>query len=200
VIHTHPASHAGYYPGAQGMSLKLMVDKGTGFILGAEAVGREGVDKRIDVIATAMRGGLKAVELADLELAYAPPFGSAKDPVNMLGYIAENVSSGITPIAQWSEVNTLITQGWKIIDVRSKGEFDKGHIPNSINISIDEMRERINEVPKEKILITCQVGQRGHAATRLLRELGYEAINLDGGYMTWSNSPANLNQKEQVNV
>jgi rhodanese-related sulfurtransferase len=147
-----------------------------------------------------MRGGLKAVELADLELAYAPPFGSAKDPVNMLGYIAENVSSGITLTAQWSEVNTLITQGWKIIDVRSKGEFDKGHIPNSINISIDEMRERINEVPKEKILITCQVGQRGHAATRLLRELGYEAINLDGGYMTWSNSPANLNQKEQVNV
>jgi len=198
IIHTHPSSHAGYYPGAKGMSLKIMVDKKTHAILGAEGVGFEGVDKRIDVIATAMRGGITAPELADLELAYAPPFGSAKDPVNMLGYISENVLSGITPTVQWNEVNDLVAKGWTVVDVRSKGEFDRGHIPNSINISIDEMRERINEVPKEKILVTCQVGQRGHAATRLLRELGYNAVNLDGGYMTWSNSPAN--EKEKVNV
>ena len=190
-IHTHPASHAGYYPGAKGMSLKLLVDKKSHLILGAQAVGREGVDKRIDVISTAIHGGITAPELADIELAYAPPYGSAKDPVNMLGYISENVLSGTTPIAQWSQVNELVSNGWTVVDVRSKGEFDRGHIPNSINISIDEMRERINEVPKEKILVTCQVGQRGHAATRLLREMGYEAVNLDGGYMTWSNSPAN---------
>jgi rhodanese-related sulfurtransferase len=116
----------------------------------------------------------------------------------MLGYISENVLSGITPTAQWYEVNNLVEQGWKVVDVRSKGEFDSGHIPNSINISIDEIRERINEVPKEKILVTCQVGQRGHAATRLLREMGYNAINLDGGYMTWSNSPANMKESEYV--
>ena len=197
-IHTHPASHAGYYPGAKGMSIKLLVDRKTQEILGAQAVGREGVDKRIDVIATAMRGGLTAPELADLELAYAPPFGSAKDPVNMLGYISENVLNGVTPTAQWNEVNSLVSQGWTVVDVRSKGEFDRGHIPNSINISIDEMRERINEVPKEKILVTCQVGQRGHAATRLLREMGYNAVNLDGGYMTWSHSPANTKVSEHV--
>ena len=197
-IHTHPASHAGYYPGAQGMSLKLLVDRKTSLILGAEAVGREGVDKRIDVIATAMRGGITAPELADLELAYAPPFSSAKDPVNMLGYISENVLSGLTPTAQWNEVNDLVEKGWIVVDVRSKDEFEKGHIPNSINISIDEIRDRINAVPKEKILVTCQVGQRGHAATRLLREMGYNAINLDGGYMTWSNSPANMKVSEYV--
>ena len=197
-IHTHPASHAGYYPGAKGMSIKLLVDRKTQEILGAQAVGSEGVDKRIDVIATAMRGGITAPELADLELAYAPPFGSAKDPVNMLGYIAENVLSGITPTVQWSQVNDLVADGWTVVDVRSKGEFDRGHIPNSINISIDEMRERINEVPKEKILVTCQVGQRGHAATRLLREMGYNAVNLDGGYMTWSHSPANTKVSEHV--
>ena len=191
-VHTHPASHAGYYPGAQGMSIKLLVDKKGQKILGAQAVGREGVDKRIDVIATAIHGGITAPELADLELAYAPPYGSAKDPVNMLGYISENVLTGTTPTAQWSEVKDLVESGWKVVDVRSKGEFDRGHIPNSLNISIDEMRERINEVPREKLLVTCQVGQRGHAATRLLRELGYEAVNLDGGYMTWSNSPAGI--------
>lgn len=198
VVHTHPSHHAGYYPGAQGMSIKIIVDKKTQEILGAQAVGREGVDKRIDVIATAMRGGLTAPELADLELAYAPPFGSAKDPVNMLGYISENVLNGVTPTAQWNEVNSLVSQGWTVVDVRSKGEFDRGHIPNSINISIDEMRERINEVPKEKILVTCQIGQRGHAATRLLREMGYNAVNLDGGYMTWSHSPANTKVSEHV--
>ena len=190
-IHSHPASHAGYYPGAQGMSLKLLVDPHTYQILGIQGVGKEGVDKRIDVIATAMRGGITAPELADLELAYAPPFGSAKDPVNMLGYIAENVLSGLTPIAQWSDVEEKVSQGYSILDVRSVGEVDLGTLPGAINIPIDEIRERKSEIPSGKILVTCQVGQRGHAVTRLLREMGYDAINLDGGYMTWSNSPAN---------
>ena len=193
-IHTHPSSHAGYYPGATGMSLKLLIDPESSEILGIQGVGRSGVDKRIDVIATAIRAGLTAPELADLELAYAPPFGSAKDPVNMLGYIAENLLTGLTPTAQWHEVEDLRTAGFSIVDVRSAQEFEQGAIPGSINISIDELRERISELPNGKLLLTCQVGQRGHAATRLLRELGYEATNLDGGYLTWRNSPAGKNR------
>ncbi len=189
-IHSHPASHAGYYPGAQGMSLKLLVDPTSEKIIGVQGVGGEGVDKRIDVIATAMRGGITAPELADLELAYAPPYGSAKDPVNMLGYIAENVLSGITPTIQWSAVDEWISDGFPIIDVRSESEVAGGSIPVAINIPIDDIRQRKAELPLGKILVTCQVGQRGHAATRLLREMGYDAYNLDGGYMTWSNSPA----------
>jgi NADPH-dependent 2,4-dienoyl-CoA reductase/sulfur reductase-like enzyme/rhodanese-related sulfurtransferase len=196
-IHNHPASHAGYYPGAQGMSLKLLVDPRTEQILGVQGVGREGVDKRIDVIATAMRGGITAPALADLELAYAPPFSSAKDPVNMLGYIAENVLSGLTPTAQWSEVESLVDSGYTIVDVRTAGEVDRGSLTGAINIPIDEIRERQAEIPAGKILVTCQVGQRGHAATRLLREMGHEAINLDGGYMTWSNSPVGRNSIKQ---
>jgi len=194
-IHTHPASHAGYYPGAEGMSLKLLVDPKSHQILGIQGVGKEGVDKRIDVIATAMRGGISAPELADLELAYAPPFGSAKDPVNMLGYISENVLSGITPTVQWNEVESKVAEGFTILDVRSVGEVDRGTLPGAINVPIDEIRERKEEIPQGKILVTCQVGQRGHAATRLLRELGHDAVNLDGGYMTWSNSPANKKEK-----
>ena len=196
VVHSHPASHAGYYPGAEGMALKLLIDPITQLILGVQGVGREGVDKRIDVIATAMRGGITAPELADLELAYAPPFGSAKDPVNMLGYMSENVLSGITPTVQWDEVESKVSQGYTILDVRSVSEVDLGTLPGAVNLPIDEIRERSEEIPQGKILVTCQVGQRGHAATRLLRELGHTAVNLDGGYMTWSNSPAN--QKEKV--
>ena len=174
------------------MSLKLLVDPQTHQILGVQGVGREGVDKRIDVIATAMRGGITAPELADLELAYAPPFGSAKDPVNMLGYISENVLSGLTPTAQWHDVQALVNSGYTILDVRSTGEVGRGTLPGALNVPIDEIRERISEIPSGKILVTCQVGQRGHAATRLLREMGHDAVNLDGGYMTWSNSPANM--------
>lgn len=194
-VHSHPASHAGYYPGAQGMALKLLMDPKSHQILGVQGVGKEGVDKRIDVIATAMRGGITAPELADLELAYAPPFGSAKDPVNMLGYISENVLSRITPTIQWYEVQEKVQQGYSIIDVRSANEVNSGSIPGSLNIPIDEIRERVDEIPSRKIIVTCQVGQRGHAATRLLRELGYDATNLDGGYMTWSNSPAKTREK-----
>ena len=194
-VHNHPASHAGYYPGAQGMALKLLIDPKTQLILGVQGVGKEGVDKRIDVIATAMRGGITAPELADLELAYAPPFGSAKDPINMLGYISENVLSGITPTVQWNEVESKVAEGFTILDVRSVGEVDRGTLPGAINVPIDEIRERKEEIPQGKILVTCQVGQRGHAATRLLRELGHDAVNLDGGYMTWSNSPANKKEK-----
>ena len=189
-IHTHPNSHAGYYPDSKQMSLKLLVDPNSGKIFGAQGVGTDGVDKRIDVIATAMRGGITAPELADLELAYAPPYGSAKDPVNMLGYVAENLISGLTQSVQWSDVEQMHKDGWSIVDVRSAGEFANGSIPSAINISVDEMREKIADVPTGKVIVTCQVGQRGHVATTLLRKLGYEAVNLDGGYRTWKNSPA----------
>lgn len=189
-VHTHPASHAGYYPGAKPMSLKLLFDSSTGQILGAQGVGTEGVDKRIDVIATAMRGGLSAPELADLELAYAPPFGSAKDPVNMLGYIAENRLSGLSKAVQWNEVEDYRRRGYEILDVRTAREFARGSISDSINIPIDELRERISEVKSHDLVVTCQVGVRGHTAALLLSELGFNAANLDGGYQTWSQSPA----------
>ncbi|CAB5062425.1 unannotated protein [freshwater metagenome] len=189
-IHTHPNSHAGYYPGAKQMSLKLLVDSESGEILGAQGVGIEGIDKRIDVIATAMRGGLTAPQLADLELAYAPPFGSAKDAVNMLGYIAENLLSQLVTTAQWSDVSNLRDAGYQMLDVRNSTEFSHGSIPGSINIPVDELRERAKELPNKKLLVNCQVGQRGHTASLLLNEMGFNATNLDGGYLTWINSPA----------
>ncbi len=191
-IHTHPGSHAGYYPGAQTMSLKLLLDPTSGEILGAQGIGKDGVDKRIDVIATAIRGKITAPELADLELAYAPPFGSAKDPVNMLGYIAENLVSKLTGNVQWHEVDAYREKGYALVDVRGAGEYARGTIPGSINIPVDEIRERISEFTNKNVVVNCQVGQRGHTAALLLKEHGFNALNLDGGYFTWSNSPAHL--------
>ena len=189
-IHTHPKSHAGYYPHAQPMALKLLVDPRSGAILGAQGVGTEGVDKRIDVLATAIRAGLTAPELADLELAYAPPFGSAKDPVNMLGYIAENLLSGLVDTAQWSEVDSLRTRGAQFVDVRTAEEFARGSLPGAINIPLDQLRERFRELDAVDTVVNCEVGQRGYVATMLLNELGCRAVNLDGGYKTWHSSPA----------
>jgi NADPH-dependent 2,4-dienoyl-CoA reductase/sulfur reductase-like enzyme/rhodanese-related sulfurtransferase len=193
VIHTHPNNHAGYYPDAKQIALKLIFDPKTGEILGGQGVGVDGVDKRIDVIATAIRGGITAPELADLELAYAPPFGSAKDPVNMLGYIAENMMSGLLKTAQWSQTQEYREAGYQLIDVRTPSEFSAGSIPGAISIPVDEIRQRVSEIKKEPILVNCQVGQRGHTATMLLKELGFDATNLDGGYLTYSNSPASVN-------
>ncbi len=185
VIHTHPADHAGYYPGAKGMSLKLVVDADSDAILGAQGVGEAGVDKRIDVIATAMRGGLTASDLADLELAYAPQFGSAKDPVNMLGFIDQNLVDGLTETIQWHEVADAVASGAQLIDVRTRGEFARGGIPGAINIPVDDLRERLDEVADETI-VHCQVGLRGYIAARLLMQHGRRVRNLDGGYRTWS--------------
>ncbi|WP_207390487.1 FAD-dependent oxidoreductase [Rhodococcus sp. ABRD24] len=184
-IHTHPQSHAGYYPGAQQMSIKLLVDPETDAILGAQAVGGEGVDKRIDIIATAMTGGLTASDLADLELAYAPQFGSAKDPVNMLGYIADNMRTGSTRTVQWHELDGLLAGGASLVDVRTADEFAAGAIPGAVNVPLDELRERVGELPAGDLIVHCQVGQRGHTAVRLLGQLGRPAANLDGGYITW---------------
>ena len=190
-IHTHPSSHAGYYPGAQTLALKLLINPKTGEIYGAQGVGKDGVDKRIDVISTAIRAGMTAPELADLELAYAPPFGSAKDPVNMLGYIAENIISGLTKTAQWYEIEEFKNQGYVLLDVRTTEECAKGMIPGFVNIPVDELRSRHSEISGKRVLVTCQVGQRAHTATLLLKNLGFEPVNLDGGYHLWSNSPAN---------
>jgi NADPH-dependent 2,4-dienoyl-CoA reductase/sulfur reductase-like enzyme/rhodanese-related sulfurtransferase len=200
VIHTHPNSHAGYYPGATQMALKLIFDAATGEILGAQGVGIEGVDKRIDVIATAIRGGITAPELADLELAYAPPFGSAKDPINMLGYIAENVMSGLLETAQWSQIDEFEDRGFQLVDVRTTSEYASGSIPGAMSMPVDEIRNRVAELSNKDVLVNCQVGQRGHTATMLLKELGFNAVNLDGGYLTWSNSPASSKQKEKKYV
>ncbi|WP_448811857.1 FAD-dependent oxidoreductase [Agromyces bauzanensis] len=186
VFHTHPASHTGYYPGAESMALKLVVDASTDEILGAQGIGGDGVDKRIDVIATAMAGGITASELADLELAYAPQYSSAKDPVNMLGYVALNAAEGLTPSIQWHELEAELDAGATLVDVRTRGEYADGAIPGSINIPLDEIRSRQDELPEGRLVVHCKVGQRGHTAVRLLAQLGREAVNLDGGYLTWS--------------
>ncbi len=186
-IHTHPSSHATYYPGADRMELKLLVDPETEAILGAQGVGKSGVDKRIDVIATAMAGGLTAGRLADLELAYAPQFGSAKDPINMLGYVAANATSGVSPMIQWHELADAMAAGATLLDVRSEGEHKRGAIPGSILIPVDELRHRLDEVPAGPVLVHCAVGVRGHTAVRILKQSGWDDVrNLDGGYRTWA--------------
>jgi rhodanese-related sulfurtransferase len=194
-IHTHPSQHAGYYPGASPLALKLLVDPETDLILGAQAVGRDGVDKRIDVLATAIAGGLTASDLADLELAYAPAYGSAKDPVNMLGYVADNLRTGDTRSVQWHELDGLVRDGATLVDVRTAAEHGRGTVELVVdgvrspahNVPLDELRARaVDEIPAgAPVVVHCQVGQRGHTAARLLTQLGYDVRNLDGGYLTW---------------
>jgi rhodanese-related sulfurtransferase len=184
-IHSHPMSHAGYYPGAEAMALKLLFDPDSGEILGAQGVGREGVDKRIDVLATALFAGVTAERLADLELAYAPPFSSAKDPVNMLGYMAENIRSGECDVIDWFEVAGHVADGWTLLDVRTRTEHRAGAIPGSVNVPLDDLRAQLPTLGGRPLLVYCEVGQRGHTATTLLHELGCAARNLDGGYRTW---------------
>ncbi|SPT52998.1 Coenzyme A disulfide reductase [Actinomyces bovis] len=186
VIHNHPADHAGYYPGAKGMSLKLVAEAGSGRILGAQGLGESGVDKRIDIISTAIRAGLSATDLADLETTYAPSFGAAKDPVHMLGLIADNVLSGLTDTLQWHELDAAVAQGATVVDVRSAAEYQRGHIPGAVNISVDGLREHLDQLPEGPLVVSCQVGLRGHVAARVLSQLGRQVRNLDGGYRTWS--------------
>ena len=185
-IHSHPFDHATYYPGATRMAAKLIFDPDDGTILGAQIVGRNGVDKRIDVIATAMSAGMTADRLADLELAYAPPFSSAKDPVNLLGYMAGNVLSGDCDVVDPHEIDSLVEQGWMLLDVRTQEEHAAGAITGSVNVPIDSLRDHLDAIGKGPVVVYCEVGQRGHTATALLHELGTEARNLDGGYQTWS--------------
>ncbi|MBK5238997.1 MAG: FAD-dependent oxidoreductase [Actinomycetales bacterium] len=185
VLHTHPANHAGYYPGAETMHLKLIVDPLTDLILGAQAVGGAGVDKRMDVIATAMFAGLTASSLAQLELSYSPQHGSAKDPINMLGYVNRNIAEGLTPSVQWHEVEALLESGSVLVDVRTENEHDAGHIPGAVCIPVDELRQHVASLADKHVIVSCQVGQRGHTAARLLAQHGIDVVNLDGGYLTW---------------
>ncbi len=187
-IHSHPFDHATYYPGATRMAMKLIFDPNDGAMLGAQIVGRNGVDKRIDVIATAMASGMRADQLADLELAYAPPFSSAKDPVNLLGYMAENILSGDCDVVAPNELAGLIKMGWSLVDVRTAEEHERGAIEGSTNVPIDSLRDNLEAMGGGPVVVYCEVGQRGHTATALLHELGFEARNLDGGYQTWSAS------------
>jgi rhodanese-related sulfurtransferase len=190
VIHTHPNNHAGYYPGAKRVSMKVLFDPTTGAILGAQAIGEDGVDKRIDVIATAIAGGLTIDELMDLELAYAPQFGSAKDAINIAGYVGNNVFNGTTPTVQWHELELARAAGAQVIDVRSPAEHAAGHIDGTINIPVDELRERLSEVQMQDVVVYCAVGQRGHIATQILKAHGAKVRNLDGGYTTFSTAHA----------
>ena len=186
-LHIHPNSHASYYPGAFPIALKLLFDRKTGRIFGAQAVGYDGVDKRIDVIATAIKGGMTVFDLPDLELAYAPPYSSAKDPVNMAGYVATNMIEDMVETIQWHQVNELIKNGARLVDVREEIERDMGFIPNSINIPLGQLRKRLHELPKdETIYVYCQVGLRGYLAARILSQHGFRVKNLDGGYKTYA--------------
>lgn len=184
-VHIHPNSHAGYYPGASPLSLKLLFSP-EGEIYGAQAVGEKGADKRIDVLATAIKGGLKVHDLAELELGYAPPYSSAKDPVNMLGYVAENMLDEKVETIQWNEIDKLVAAGAFLLDVREPKELEAGFIPGATGIPLDQLRDRLTELPqKEIIYVNCHAGMRGYLANRILRENGFNAVNLDGGYRTY---------------
>jgi CoA-disulfide reductase len=187
VVHIHPSSHAGYYPGAAPIALKLIFDKETGKIYGAQAVGADGVDKRIDVIATAIKGGLNVEDLTNLELSYAPPYSSAKDPVNMAGYVATNIMDGELEHVQWHEIDQVIAEGGLLIDVREPKEREFGYIEGSINIPLNSLRGRLEELPKNQtIYVSCQVGLRGYLASRILKNNRYLVKNVDGGWKTYS--------------
>ena len=182
-IYLHPGHHVGYYPGARPMSIKLIFSTRDGTVLGAQAVGEEGVDKRIDVIAMAIQRGSTVYDLEQAELCYAPQFGAAKDPVNIAGMIAANVLRGDAPVAHWEE--DALQQSC-IIDVREPGEFALGHIEGAINIPLGVLRDRMEELPRNReILCYCAVGQRSYYASRALRQNGFKARNISGGMRTY---------------
>ena len=191
-IHLHPNSHAGYYPGASPIHLKLLFDS-SGKILGAQAIGTKGVEKRIDVIATAMRFGAKADELASIELSYAPPYSSAKDPVNLLGYTADNLLNQRVRTFQWHEVDALLEKQAFFLDIREEFELATGKLADPTWIPLNQLRQRLTELPKDKMIyVYCQVGQRGYNAARLLMAHGFEVKNLDGGYKTYKQAKYQL--------
>ena len=186
-VYIHPAHHAGYYPGAEPMSIKLLFDPETGRVLGSQIVGGAGVDKRIDVLAIAIGAGMTVYDLEEMELAYSPQYGSAKDPINMAGFVAAGLLRGDHPQI---DVETLLDgptdQQPFILDVRTPEEFAQGHIPDAVNIPVDELRDRLGAVPRNQDLaVYCQVGQRGYLATRILLQNGFRAVNVGGGYKTY---------------
>lgn len=199
VVHLHPLSNAGYYPTAMPLDFKLIFEVPSGRILGAQAVGYTGVEKRIDVIATAIAGGLTVRDLEDVELAYAPPFSSAKDPVNMAGYVATNILDGLVKTVTVDKIDDLVAQGAFLIDVRTPEEYELGSIEGAINIPLDELRDRLDEIPKDKeVYVTCQVGLRGYLSTRILTQNGFNPINLDGGFSSYSQLKLNVNKESNA--
>lgn len=202
---TTSGSHAGYYPGANPMLVKILYTPDTGKLLGAQVVGFDGVDKRADVLATALRAEMTVYDLTELELCYAPPFSSAKDPVNMAGYVAENTLQGRHNPFFWDDVATIDFASSIFIDVRTPEEYEMGHIEGSVNIPVDELREHKEKLSNyKKIYITCQVGLRGHVASRMLMQEGVEVYNLTGGFGLYSaiakvkNLPKKVTTKETV--
>ena len=179
-----PMSHAGYYPGGKVMTMKVVFEKETYRILGAQIVGYEGVDKRIDVLATAIHAGMKAQDLAKLDLAYAPPYSSAKDPVNLAGFMIENISDGTLKQFHIEDVKNLPHDGSiTLLDTRTPGEYQRGHVDGFVNIPVDNLREHLDEIPKEKpVYVMCQSGLRSYIATRILEGNGYTAYNFSGGF------------------
>jgi NADPH-dependent 2,4-dienoyl-CoA reductase/sulfur reductase-like enzyme/rhodanese-related sulfurtransferase len=185
-VYVHPTHHAGYYPGAESMTLKLLFDPDTGRILGAQGVGGAGVDKRIDVLAVAIQANMTVYDLEEMELAYSPQFGSAKDPVNMAGFVAAGLLRGDHPQVDVGEVIRSENRQYELVDVRTPQEFAAGHIPGAINIPVDELRARLGELRRDReIAAYCQVGQRGYLATRILLQSGFRAANVGGGYRTY---------------
>lgn len=188
VIHIQGKSHAGYYPNAKTIVLKLLFHPTTGKIYGAQAIGEDGVDKRIDIIATAIKAGMTVQELPELEFTYAPPFGSAKDPVNMAGYVALNLMEGISESVQWYELEDKQAERYLLLDVRNEGELkSNGRLKGAINIPLDSLRDRMAELPKDQpIIVSCHSGLRSYAAERILKQNGYQAKNLDGAFALYS--------------
>jgi rhodanese-related sulfurtransferase len=186
-VYVHPTHHAGYYPGAEAMTLKILFDAETGRLFGAQAVGGVGVDKRIDVLAVAIQAGLTVFDLEEVELAYSPQYGSAKDPVNMAAFVAAGLLRGDHPqIDAESVLDTTEGRRPYLLDVRTREEYAESHIPGAVNIPLDELRPRLGELPRDREIATyCQVGQRGYLATRTLLQVGLPAANIGGGYTTY---------------
>ena len=184
VIHTHPESNASYYPDSKPLELKIIFDNDAK-ILGAQAVGEKGADKRIDVISTAMKFGGRVDQLAELELSYAPPYGSAKDPLNFLGYVADDMIHDRVKTIQWNQVDRLVEKKAYIVDVREDSEYEQGNVPTSKLMTLNHIREHLDELPKSQpIYVYCRAGLRGYIASRILRNNGFDVVNIDGGYLT----------------
>ncbi len=183
VVHVTGKDHAGYYPGATDVLLKLIFNKETGEIYGAQGIGAKGIDKRIDILATAIKGQLTIFDLPELELTYAPPFGSAKDPVNMLGYAAINLAEGISESVQWHELADELASGKVLLDVRNPGELAAGRFANAIYIPLHELRERLSELSRDQeYIVSCHSGLRSYIAERILKQAGFKVKNLDGAF------------------
>lgn len=198
-VFLHPMDHAGYYPGAQQMTLKLLFEPNDGRILGAQAVGKGGVEKRIDVIATAIQAGMTVEDLEEVELCYAPQYGHAKDAVNMAGFIASNVTRGDHPIVHADEIAS--SPDACLLDVRTIAEYEAGHIPGAVNIPIESLHGRLDELSQNQPLIVyCKVGQRGYLATRLLMQHGFPASNLSGGYLSYLQFESSRSRSSQEAV